>query len=417
MNNNRNGSEQSITKLIKGVDSPDELADQIAEIFDCPITIEDSNHHIIAYSKHSENIDEARISTIMNRKVPDKVINGLWKKGIMPKLIDRDEPVIIPEIKHIGLGNRVAISIRKRNEILGFIWAHTANKTLNEENLQLLKEAAVEMKHFLLKRRQGKRKSEEGYKDFLWQLLTGDIQDTRKISYLANQYNMNLEGKIGIVIFQFPNDVTEQVEKHAYYLSETQVKVKVEARLFDENEFITLVRLRKEEDTSESLTNFIKQFVDKITGQLNILSITGVSGLLYEKAQHIHESYKQAQKMLKLKEIFTDELENIYIYEDLGIYQFIEELHDIQKGQYFNKYIEKIRTYDQKHRTSLLPTLEVYLKEDCNVYQAAQALFIHPNTMNYRLKRIKEVAKLNLKDPNQKTVIYLHLLMEKISKG
>lgn len=116
------------SRMNEEFDSADQLADWIGEIFECPITIEDSNHHVVSYSKHKENIDEARIGTIMNRKVPDNVINGLWKKGVMSKLIDQDEAVVIPQINEIGLGNRVAISIREKNEILGFIWAHTGNK-------------------------------------------------------------------------------------------------------------------------------------------------------------------------------------------------------------------------------------------------------------------------------------------------
>lgn len=116
-------------RLNKEFDSADQLADWIGEIFECPITIEDSNHHVVSYSKHKENIDEARIGTIMNRKVPDKVISELWKKGVMSKLIDCDNAVVIPKIKEIGLGNRVAISIRQKNEILGFIWAHTGEKS------------------------------------------------------------------------------------------------------------------------------------------------------------------------------------------------------------------------------------------------------------------------------------------------
>src|SRR5690625_6872131 len=118
MKNTPNSREYQLERTF---DSLDQLADYIGDIFDCPITIEDNNHHVIAYSKHRENVDEARISTIMNRKVPDKIINGLWKNGVMAKLLDSDEPVSIPEIKEIGLGNRAAISLWKKNEVLGFI--------------------------------------------------------------------------------------------------------------------------------------------------------------------------------------------------------------------------------------------------------------------------------------------------------
>ncbi|MGP4106682.1 PucR family transcriptional regulator [Virgibacillus sp. L01] len=405
------------SRLNKVYVSPEDLADHIADIFKCPITIEDSNHHLISYSKHKENIDEARISTIMNRKVPDKVINGLWKNGIMPRLIDSDDPVIIPEIKKIGLGSRVAISIRKSNEILGFIWAHTSDQTLSDVEIQLFKEASTYVQKFFLQTRQRRQKSEEGYKDFFWQLLRGDFQDGDEIFRKAQQFNINLDGNKAIVVINFSNEVTEQIEKHAYYLSESQVKVSVVTRLFDDNEFIMLVRLKDEMHPKQTISDFVQQFIQKMSNQLKLDNVYGSAGLFYHVPQNITDSYHQATEVLRLKEKFPEKLNGIFLYEELGVYQFIERLYEFQKQiNYQNRQIEKLRNYDKKHHTFLVLTLDVYLQCDNNVYQAAKSLFIHPNTMNYRLKRIREVSGIDLKDPNQKITLYLDLIIENLKE-
>ncbi|MFG6117750.1 hypothetical protein [Thalassobacillus sp. B23F22_16] len=44
--------------------SIEELADRIADIFNCPITIEDSNHSLVSYSRHSSNIEILNIRSI-----------------------------------------------------------------------------------------------------------------------------------------------------------------------------------------------------------------------------------------------------------------------------------------------------------------------------------------------------------------
>lgn len=120
-------------------DTLEEFADRISEVLQCPITIEDSNHRLLAYSTHDERTDQARIATIIGRRVPEKVINNLWKEGIIPQLLKTDDPIRVENINEIGLGNRVAISIWKNDEVLGFIWAVEVDKTLNEEELLLLK--------------------------------------------------------------------------------------------------------------------------------------------------------------------------------------------------------------------------------------------------------------------------------------
>ncbi|GLO67926.1 MULTISPECIES: PucR family transcriptional regulator [Oceanobacillus] len=399
------------------VTSPNQLADNIADLFECPITIEDSNHHVISYSQHKDDIDQVRISTIINRKVPDKVINAFWKKGYMPKLIDSDDPVVIPEIQEVGLGNRIAISVRKQNEILGFIWAHTSDKTFTEAEISLFKEAATYVKKYFLKNRQHNRKSEEGYRDFFWQLLRGDLQNTDDINRQAKQYNIQLQDDKTIVVIRFSDEVNEQMEKHAYYLSESQVKVNVITRLFDDNDFIMLVGLPTQSDSKQSLYEFIQQFIHRIGEQLNLNNVLGAGGLRYEQPQLIGQSYQQAKNVLKLQQLIPERINDILLYEDLGVLQFIDMLAETRKDEhYYNPYMERLRSYDNRHQTSLLETLDIYLQCDSNVYRAAKKLFVHPNTMNYRLKRIKEVSGIDLKNANQKTNIYLDLLIDSIQK-
>ena len=88
-------------------DSLEEFADVISEVLRCPITIEDANHRLLAYSTHDDRTDPARIATIMGRRVPEKVINSLWKEGVIPALLNSREPVRVKTVDDIGLGNRV----------------------------------------------------------------------------------------------------------------------------------------------------------------------------------------------------------------------------------------------------------------------------------------------------------------------
>lgn len=93
------------------LDRLEDVADQISDVLNCPITIEDTHHRLLAYSTHNDFTDPARTSTIISRRVPEKVINRLWKDGIIPTLLKTDEPLRVPQIAEVGLSSRVAISI------------------------------------------------------------------------------------------------------------------------------------------------------------------------------------------------------------------------------------------------------------------------------------------------------------------
>ncbi|MBJ8056481.1 PucR family transcriptional regulator, partial [Bacillus cereus] len=89
----------------------------------------------LAYSTHNDFTDPARTSTIISRRVPEKVINRLWKDGIIPTLLKTDEPLRVPQIAEVGLSSRVAISIWKDKEVLGFIWAIESTQPFSDEEM------------------------------------------------------------------------------------------------------------------------------------------------------------------------------------------------------------------------------------------------------------------------------------------
>lgn len=60
--------------------------------------------------------------------------------------------------------------------------------------------------------------------------------------------------------------------------------------------------------------------------------------------------------------------------------------------------VVRLRAYDAEHNTELTETLEAWLATFGDVITAAAAVHIHPNTFRYRLRRLAEVAGLDLSD-------------------
>src|SRR5690606_13887210 len=141
------------------------------------------------------------------------------------------------------------------------------------------------------------------------------------------------------------------VEKHANYLAETLYYVQVVCRLFDDQQLLLLVRMKKESDTTKELNNYIQSFIQEISSRLKINNIIGGSGLIYQTPLDIRNSYKQAEKVLQIKRKFPTKLKDVFTYQDLGIHQFLDELYRIRKHEnYKNEIIERLKAYDMKHR-------------------------------------------------------------------
>ncbi|RFU60676.1 CdaR family transcriptional regulator [Bacillus sp. V59.32b] len=384
-----------------------EFADRISSALGCPVTIEDGNHRLLAYSTHEETTDQARISTIIGRRVPEKVINSLWKEGILPALLKYEKPVQVPSIDDVGLGKRAAISIRKNNEVLGFIWALEASKPFSEEDMEFLKLAAKEAKNQLLQLQLRKKRKEESYQEFFWQLLTGHYEEEQELSENLTQFSFDIPTVFSVIVFEFPDEINREIERHITYMLTTTQKVKPYFFTTDQNRLILLSGDETRTNFSQSINDFIPYFITQMKSRFDVSGIFGASGGIYKKLSDGTHSYKEALFTLKIKRAFPDDTAMMTQYQELGIYQTMDLMVTSRYAHTEDVSIQFLRSYDSKNQTDLLITLQVYLEKDCHPIEAAKKLHIHVNTLNYRLKRIAEISEINLKDPLQKMSLFL----------
>lgn len=392
------------------------LVDKISDVFKCPVTIEDANHHLLAYSSHVERTDPARVATIIERRVPEKVINSLWRDGVIPKLNQSEEPLRVAEITDIGLGDRVAIAIFAKKEVLGYIWVLEINNRLSEKEMLLLKKAAQTAKNQLLQRQVRKKKKEEGHQEFFWQLLTGHIKSHGEIRSKFEQLGLTTPTPVSVILFQFENEITEKIEGYISYMITTTQKLRITFQAIDRNDLILLVSPLKEKEKGVTTIEFIEDFVLQMNKRFKVKKIKASCGNPYDNYEKIESSYQEALAVLHLKNQFPEEIGTTYSYQQLGIYRYLDVLLQKKKQDgYENRSLQKLANYDEVNKTNLVETLEVFLNKDSNVQTAAKELHVHTNTLNYRLKRITEIADIDLKNANQKITLYIDIKLNKLS--
>ncbi|KGA98153.1 transcriptional regulator [Alkalihalobacillus alcalophilus ATCC 27647 = CGMCC 1.3604] len=392
-------------------DSLEDFVDVISERLKCPVTLEDSNHQLLAYSSHDDRTDEARISTIIGRRVPERVINKFWKEGVIPKLNQSDEPLVIPQINDIGLGNRVAVSIRKEKEVLGYIWVLEVGRSLTKEDLSDLKIAASKAKSQLLQLKIQKKKKEKNHQELLWQMITGDANDHRLIKEQLMKIGFHSNNPLTVLVFSF-TEMNQDLTKKLIYVAKTTQKINLLIQTFDENQLIILISPSSHEDLKD-VKEFIQTFKTQVKERFAISDVISGCGYAYDDYQFVKSSYEEALKVVQLKQVYEEELGQAEFYHELGIFKYIDLLKKQKAIQRIpiNPIIERLKQYDAENKTNLLESLEVTLDKDSNVNEAAKELHCHVNTLNYRLKRIQEITQVSLKDSVQKHGLYLDLKM------
>ncbi|CAN2254995.1 transcriptional activator (AdeR::alanine) [Bacillus vallismortis] len=390
-------------------DRLEDVADHISDVLRCPVTIEDVNHKLLAYSTHSDCTDPARTATIIGRRVPEKVINKLWKDGTIPTLLKTEQPIRVQQIDEVGLSNRVAISIWKNNQVLGFIWALEIQKTLSDDDLMTLQMAAKAVRNKLLKLQIRKTKNEERSQEFFWKMLTGHIHQERDMADGFHKLGMVAPSEFSVMIIRINGELTEKIEQQLQYLQETTQQVHVLLTTVDSNELVILTAPKTDHPFQD-----LKQFAFSTQRQLKErYKIEGASiafGGIYNSISFVSRSYQEALSVLKAKERFAEETQHLFSFSELGIYQYLDVLDEKRKQTgYFNYSLSKLEQYDRDHQSNMVETLERFIEADSNVNNAAKVLNIHVNTLNYRLKRISQIAEIDLKNVNQKFTIYLDI--------
>ena len=76
----------------------------------------------------------------------------------------------------------------------------------------------------------------------------------------------------------------------------------------------------------------------------------------------------------------------------------------------FGRLVEPLVAHDRERRGDLVRTLRVYFAAGTNASEAADRLYLHRNSLLYRLARIGELTGLDSKDPRAKLALELGLL-------
>lgn len=136
-------------------------------------------------------------------------------------------------------------------------------------------------------------------------------------------------------------------------------------------------------------------------------------GNFYTKSSELSKSYREALDVIRLNEKNLNL--SIYRYQDIGAYALILDSPDRCTFADFNqKTLGPLVRYDQLHQTDLAALLRVYLEEDGKTAAIAERVFIHRNTVLYRLKKIEEILGVTLDRSFTKTNLTLAYMIEDI---
>ncbi|MCU5489192.1 PucR family transcriptional regulator ligand-binding domain-containing protein [Bacillus cereus] len=119
-----------------------------------------------------------------------------------------------------------------------------------------------------------------------------------------------------------------------------------------------------------------------------------------EQLLHISHSFKEATDAFYYGEM-SGSKEFIEIYQAKEISAILRMIPQEQLKKFYESTLHSLANENEKDHAVLLHTLSVYLETHCAISETAKRLFLHRNTVIYRLEKCEEILGRNIKDPNE----------------
>ncbi|HHW57250.1 MAG TPA: polyketide synthase regulator [Clostridia bacterium] len=237
--------------------------------------------------------------------------------------------------------------------------------------------------------------------EFLLKMLYGEF-DENSIYYYAEKYKIDKSVRYAVVIVETKNEIDDALKIINNIFNRTNLyTVKL-----NDKKFVVIFSSHKEKD---SLIDFSKTMKDMIESEgYTKVKIASSSSLV--PLHEIHKAYKEAETALLLGQKLEGE-KGIYLYDD---YIFAEILWGIDVEK-VNQFIKKLDIdFSLFKEEELIQTLNAFFRNSLNLSETARELYVHRNTLVYRLDKIFKMTGLDAKKFDDALLLKTMMVLAKL---
>ncbi|MBP9987906.1 MAG: helix-turn-helix domain-containing protein, partial [Ruminococcus sp.] len=231
-------------------------------------------------------------------------------------------------------------------------------------------------------------------------ILPGDI-------YLkARELRFNNEAYRTVLLIRLP----KQTDASAYDVLQTLFPDKSKDFIVNINETdIVLVKEVKSNIEMKDLEKLASSIIDTLSTELYVHAVVGIGNTVVG-IKELARSFKEAQISLEVGKVFDTD-RSIVSYDRLGIARLIYQLPTTICEMFLREVFKKGSIESLDHET--LFTIQKFFENSLNVSETSRKLFVHRNTLVYRLEKIKKLTGLDLREFDDAIVFKVALMVKK----
>ncbi|MGH4125470.1 MAG: PucR family transcriptional regulator [Clostridium sp.] len=384
-------TENSLLNALKSSAALENIAEVASQALDNPIIIIDPSYRILASSEISKISDKFWMQNVKNGYCSYDFISYVRSMESIKNSLNNTTPFkVICDKSHI---ERWVTKIIVDGKLIGYIITLLSNSPMEENYKNTLLMISNVISDKFEKNLVNRNMDNFDGENFLMDLLDEKIKDYNVLVEKLKTYGLNYKSNFTVIVLDIdkfdardktPNYLSYKLEKLFYKRTHT----------YYENYIVVLYDYEREPFISAEQ----KQLIENFANENQIL--IGISNT-FSNLLNCREYFEQGISSIKISGKMNI-TKNINYYKNIQAYDFINRAsHTMEIESFIHPSLNILRDYDEENNTELYKTLYLYLKNNQNSVFAAKELFIHRNTVKYRLDKILELTDINLKNEDE----------------
>lgn len=373
------------------------LADSLSEAVGAAVTIEDRHSAVLAYSRMQQHADPARAETILRRQAPERLRSVFAERGVFRHLAESDEPMFVDGDPDHGLTGRMVVAARAGRQLLGSLWVTCAEPLPDVRRAALAAGARMVAMH-LLRSRASADLERQVESELVIRLLEGAADAATAASRLA-----------------LPQTPLRVIALRAHTTDEGQAALLLaferatagfgwsrpgRSALAGNTVYTVLPAAEP-----AAATRWASGLRAALPEAVNVAA--GVSGPA--AVTELEPARREADECLALHEMRGGGAVPVYdeAWDDILLQRLrvaAQSGRAPQRGP-----VAELRAHDRAHGTRYAHTLRAWLEAQGDLAEAGRELGVHENTVRYRLRKMAEVANLDLADARKRLAMMIEL--------
>ncbi|WP_424769253.1 PucR family transcriptional regulator [Paenibacillus sp. sgz302251] len=409
---------KQFSQMIMQGKSTQDVIEALAQLIDSPVML--INQHSELLFRSDAMTDEVLYASLLHR-LQEELRSEPTADGFSPSSVtiplssnaDADEQGFARKQTAAELHPIVTFQLE------GFLVALTndTDKQLNNLTKHALEQAANVIGLELMKKQAVKERSRRYKNEFFSDFVDGLITSEQELLHRSKNYNLlHHPAYISVVAkrdtsfdqhrspsaLETDGRFISERDRHYALLKSEFAKLDLRFVLFTKNDyFCFLIAMRSNQDvTKDKGSRFLeqlKQIVGSLSEKHGIPVSVGLGNPVSELSD-IPVSYREAVEALQ-SGYDARKKQFVQPYHAKNLTHLLRLIPKEELKEYYEETFKDLLRIEGKERTDLLKTLNTFYETHCQLAETAKQLFVHRNTVTYRLEKCERLTGRDLRDP------------------